>query len=209
MTDILRPELDRVAHAVIDKISQQTPVAGFSWEIRFYTSVSNTHEAPQNGVRNFTGDPDLPTGYPGFGGCVWIRYGDDHEKHLPGSEPFGGTRTYPGTGGSGGYNGPWTRTHSLWHKHRKILRDEFPEPSIYSWNYRFFLEDWPNLKKRVEQQRIVSALTGESEREIFNYLWIDPDYVERDRAMSYRILLATEPENLKQWQELQEESFDL
>lgn len=209
MTDIIRQELDRVAHAVIDKISQRQPVAGFSWEIRFYTSVSNTHEAPENGVRNFSGDPDLPTGYPGFGGRVWIRYGDDREKHLPGSEPFWGTRTYPGTGGSGGYNGPWTRTHSLWHKHRKILRDEFPEPSIYSWNYRFFLEDWPTLEKRVEQQRIISALTGESEREIWNYLWTDPKYVEQDRGMNQRILAAIPCNRIENGNKKTEASFDL
>ena len=190
MTDLIRPELDGIAHAVIDNISQQAPVAGFSWKIRFLPSVRNTHVAPENGVRNFLGDPDLPTGYPGVVGRVWIRYGNDREKHLPGSDPFWGTRTYPGTGGSGGYNGPWSRTHSLWHKHQKFLRDEFPEPSIYSWDYRFFLADWPNLEKRVEQQKIISALRGESDREIWDYLWTDPEYAELDRLMNERILAA-------------------
>lgn len=192
MTDIIRPELDKVAHAVIEKISQRVPVAGFSWQIRLYASVSNTHQAPQNGVQNFTGDPDLPIGYPGFVGRVWIRYGDDRPKHQPGSEPFWGTLTYTGTGGSGGYNGPWTRVRSLWHKHREILTGEFAEPSIHSWDYIFFLADWPDLEKRLDQQRIISALTGESEPGIFRYLWTDPEYVEQDRLMSERIL-ATVP----------------
>lgn len=187
MTDIISPELNRVAESVIHQISQVEPVAGFSWEIRLYNSVSNIHEAPQQGVRNFTQHPDLPTGYPGFRGRVWIRYADDRPKHLPGSQPFRGTLTYTGTGGTGSYNGPWRKTRSLWRKYSEILQAEFPKPAVYSWNYRFFLDDWPTLKKRVEQQQIMSALTGESERAIFRYLWEDPDYVEQDRRMMEKI----------------------
>lgn len=193
MTDIITEELQNVAECVIATASQHTSVAGFSWKVRFSESVRNTHSAPQSGVRNFTGDPDLPTGYPGFSGRVWIRYGDMPKRpgYMPGSDPFCRSLTYTGTGGSGGYNGPWTASYSQWHRHKNVLSPEFPEPMIYSWDYKFFLADWPELEKIVAQQRLLDSLVGENWAfEWHRYLWTDPEYIERDRKIDQKISLS-------------------
>lgn len=184
MSDLINQELDSVAESVIRTISKKIPVAGFSWQIRFRDRVSNTHSAPRKGVQKFVVDSELPLGYPGFMGRVWVRYAETCPSF--GSAPFRQTLTHTGSGGFGDYSGIWTRLYSMWYKHKEILSRDFPEPQIYSWDYRFFLADWPNLEKRVEQQQLLDVLTDEdslSFTRTHNYRWEDPVFIERDRLM--------------------------
>jgi len=172
--------LDELAEFVIKVINHQIEpnrVVGFKWNLRYTDQVSNTHSSPLEGVTNWGSDDDRPRGYPGFTGRVWIRY--DREPKSFGSEPFGRTTTHTGTGGYGSYSGPWTEISRYRYENRK--RKDYPEPQSYSWDYRFYLEDWPEIRRQVEQQQIWRALNG---REGFTmdheWEWHDPVTVRAD-----------------------------
>ena len=76
-------DLDDLGHCVIavlnsqyasnsirpNKNTKRIKVAGLMWEIEHQASVSNTHDAPLNGVTNWGGrKPGAPHGYPGWYG---------------------------------------------------------------------------------------------------------------------------------------------
>src|ERR1700727_2046995 len=115
--------LDELAHGVIKVIESQTTkiwngniylqhpikVLGFSWDIWYRSTVSNSHSAPEGKQTNWGGyKTDIPTSYPGWEGRVWIRYAPIKNGHHISSTPFCNTLTHPGTGGSGTYDGPWS-----------------------------------------------------------------------------------------------------
>ena len=148
-------------------------VLGFSWDIA-YRQVSNTHHCPLDGKTNWGGnEPNLPRSYPGWFGRVWVRYSSDAS-----SDPFPATRTHTGTGGGGSYDGPWKRISSAqYNKYgHKRTKNMYPSPCIYSWDYRFFDSDWPNLNKG----RIFDILKGNTGLEPHKFLREDPETVERD-----------------------------
>jgi len=161
--------------------SQRVKVAGFGWNINRGT-VSNTHDCPINGVTNWGGRNDnAPTGYPGWHGRVWVRYAEKNSSG--GSDPFPATLTYPGTGGFGGYNGPWERLYQDWYKHHRNKKKlTYAEPQIYSWDYRFFDEDWPDLY----QDHLIGALKNDLIRS-HSFVWFDPEVEAQDRAFIKRI----------------------
>lgn len=178
-------DLDQLARAVIGTIdlykdstrskTAKHKVVGFAWEIR-YGNVSNTHDCPIDGKSNWGGrDPDTPTSYPGWSGRVWIRYSNEHHNGF-GSDPFHDTLTYPGTGGWGGYEGPFQKISSArfaryGHTHPE---DSYPEPQVYSWDYRFYEADWPGVKEWVEKQKIIAGLTDRSFDNSHRFEWWDP-----------------------------------
>lgn len=151
--------------------TEQIKIAGFRWDIAHSDSVSNTHDCPIDGVTNWAGRvKDAPRGYPGWYGRVWIRYTNKPDSF--GSDPFHATLTYPGTGGFGGYNGPWDAVYSAWCKHEKA----FPEPQIYSWDYRFFDQDWPNLYKNNLFEIVKQIPMAQTN----TWQWFDPEVEEQD-----------------------------
>jgi hypothetical protein len=156
-------------------------VVGFAWDIA-YGEVSNTHDCPIKGKTNWgRRDKDAPTSYPGWRGRVWIRYGDEHRNGF-GSDPFGITLTYPGTGGWGSYSGPFqkiskARFARYGHRHNP---EDYPEPQIYSWDYRFYEDDWPAVKDWVEKQKVVAALTNTAPKTSHKFEWWDPAIRARD-----------------------------
>lgn len=174
-------DLDELAQCVINVINcyedrsrqkvVKPKVVGFSWDLLHGNSISNTHACPIDGVSNWGCDPKKPRGYPGWTGRVWIRY--DKPAVSFGSDPFRITCTYPGTGGWGGYNGPWETLYNAWYTryrgYKKPPRDAYPEPQIYSWDYRFFDADWPDL----EQMRMWDILSDRDGRD-HKFLWEDP-----------------------------------
>lgn len=145
--------LDELAHHVIQVISASNPVVGFSWDIRYSTRVSNSHAAPIQGHQNFMASDDLPRGYPGWAGRVWIRYAYDGLSDWPGpgSDPFYRTNTHTGSGGFGDYNGPWGELVEIHYKNRDAL-DVVERPSVFSWDYRIYEQDWPAVSAWREKQ---------------------------------------------------------
>lgn len=147
--------LNDVAEHVIDIInrnlkSEGAAVAGFAWDVR-HGDVSNSHDCPIDGVTNWGRKANKPTSYPGWNGRVWIRYSKPIKSF--GSEPFRNTLTYTGTGGWGSYNGPWAAVSTARYKNK----DAYPEPQIYSWDYRFFDSDFPGLETGRAFDRIRGA----------------------------------------------------
>ena len=162
-------------------------VVGFSWSMIHSTQVSNSHYAPINGKTHWSGrDSNVPRGYPGWQGRVWIRFNKDHDASWHdgfASDYFPATLTYPGSGGAGAYNGPWSAICSAWwnahQDDRKSIK--YPEPECLSWDYRFFDSDWPMLMEEYEKQRVWDIL-GDRDTAIptHNFLWEDPEIKAAD-----------------------------
>ena len=176
--------LDELVACVIKVINTVTPVKGFAWDIR-KGEPSNSHECPMDGVTNWSqGDKSLPTSYPGWGGRVWIRY-DSYTKdrgHF-GSNPFSQTLTYPGTGGFGAYGGPWQTISN--HKYQSWLKDKnvkTPEVLIYSWDYKFFDSDWPELY----YYELFNILNDNNRLRTHRFEWTDPAVLEEDNKFIER-----------------------
>ena len=119
---------------------------GLAWEISHSDSVSNSHSSPEGYSRNWSCDKTLPKGFPGWQGRVWVRYTNDFSNSF-GSDPFDRTLTYTGTGGDGGYDGPWStiiHTHFNRYGHGKT-DGMYPKINAYSWDFKIFDYDWPEL----------------------------------------------------------------
>ena len=137
-------------------------VVGFAWDIR-RGDVSNSHSAPEGYPENWGAKPGLPKAYPGWQGRVWIRYAK--EPYSFGSSPFDKTLTHTGTGGAGSYDGPWAgvcSAHYNRHGHRRG-KDQYPEPCVYSWDYRIFDYDWPALVEQTEKECVWNRIAGKPE----------------------------------------------
>lgn len=177
--------LDELAKCVIELInlypsrtSEKVRVVGFKWDIH-RGQVSNSHCQPINGVSNWGGDPKLPKSYMGWSGRVWIRYKKDFNTF--GSDPFRNTLTYPGTGGFGCYNGPWTKLMAARYEKKA---SKSTEPQVYSWDYRFFEDDWPGiLQDQLYKDMLFNAIknpdTSVNMHHVFE--WQDPEVVKSDR----------------------------
>lgn len=182
--------LNELAQGVIQVINSQpatrsgrgrrVQVAGLQWQIDF-GQVSNSHDRPIRGITNWGGRVHgAPRDYPGWHGRVWVRYAAPIDSF--GSDPWRSTLTYPGTGGFGSYDGPWTRLYSTWFRAGACRPRDWSEPQIFSWDFRFFLQDWPALERAIEAERISAILRDQK----FYYaqhrfLWEDPRILALDK----------------------------
>lgn len=200
--------LDEIAEATIAVLSQSTKVVGFAWNVHYERHSSNSHYAPINGVTNWGGrnSPDAPTGYPAMFGRVWIRY-ETNPEFMSLSDKFRDALSYPGTGGGGAYNGIWEPiSHAVYktrtfgrpnaHGHRKAIY-LYPQPDCYSWDYRFFLDDWPGLQSTILSES--QAFDEEQDKQVVwhklnvqyyrrleyslhhNFKWEDPEVLRKDK----------------------------
>ena len=177
--------MDELAECVIatinSKIKKESKVIGFSWDLNKHDCISNTHCSPVGYKTNWSGrDASSPRGYPGWCGRVWIRY----EHHLTGygNDPFSSTLTHPGTGGGGSYNGPW---ENIAHRHFKTFghkrHTSYPRPELYSWDYKLFDYDWPEVTSTFNKDKVFSILADEIFIQSHKFLWNDPATVEKDK----------------------------
>jgi len=175
-------ELAEFLIAVVNRQIHPNRIVGFVWEIRYSDQVSNSHSAPLEGVQNWSRTDVLPCGYPGFYGRLWVRYAEPSS----GSDSFYRVAAYTGTGGFGCFNGPWSHISQYRYQHRNI--ESYPEPQVYSWDFRFYIDDWPRISQHVERQRILWALQGGSPFIMDQkYHWEDPETVRSDRAFVRRV----------------------
>jgi hypothetical protein len=166
-------------------------VVGFKWDVRYNETVSNSHDCPLNGVTNWGNTyPDRPTSYPGFYGRVWIRY--QRELDLWGSDPLREGLTYPGTGGAGTYGGPWEKVSTLYWKRYGYKsvggKLRFKKPYVLSWDYRFYLDDWPLIQKYIENQQTFHQLQSKKFELKHVFEWYDEKTVERDKQLEEYII---------------------
>jgi hypothetical protein len=182
-------DLDELAQGVIQVINSQpatrsgrgrrVQVAGLQWQINF-GQVSNSHDRPIQGISNWDCRVHgARCHYPGWHGRVWVRYTRPIDSF--GSDPWRSTLTWTGTGGFGGYDGPWSGIAGLWYRAAREIQKQYPEPQIYSWDFRFFLQDWPLLERWVEAQRIEAILRGQKPPGLdHRFLWQDPEILALD-----------------------------
>jgi hypothetical protein len=90
-------------------------------DITHLNRVSNSHDAPRNHDTNWSGDPDKPTGYPGWHGRIEFKL--SHEVPGFASTLFESTGIHLGTGG-GIFN------------------------NRYGYGVTFFDLDWPGIEKQ-------------------------------------------------------------
>lgn len=199
--------MDEVAQHTINTINRhlkkkKARVVGFAWQLT-RQPVSNSHYSPLNEVRNWGRDSELPSDYPGWSGRVWIRY----SKPLNGfgSAPFDSTLTYPGTGGWGSYDGPWDSICRAHYKRYRLLKkaekNMYPEPQCYSWDYRFFLSDFPDLEQALAVQdhqdaaedafKVIAGQTVSRSRMRHEFKWNDPDVLAADTEFLKTALEST------------------
>jgi hypothetical protein len=189
--------LDELARCVIHMIESQEnvdlirrknrsvkkmhKVLGFAWDIRYSDSVGNSHSSPEGYSQNWRRKENVPMGYPGWSGRVWIRYSEEYR-----GAPFNKTLTHTGTGGSGGYGGPWAQIGSVRFNRYKSLqqipKDAYPEPKIYSWDYKFYDLDWPAVALWVEQQKVWGELSDQPWQNRHKFCWEDHDTLVADSA---------------------------
>jgi len=167
------------------KIYHGLNVVGLRWQVSYNHNVSNTHNCPLSGVTNWQCENDKPRGYPGFSGRIWVRY----EKHLDmwGSE---GIEKYLGHTGSGGATegGPWSHIAKEYYTYygarkRNKNNQPFNEPVIYSWDYRFYIDDWPLIAKMVEQKQTFELLKSTKFKMDHTFMWYDENTAQRDLEM--------------------------
>jgi hypothetical protein len=127
------------------------------FNLRWNPNVSNSHSCPHNGVQNWGGKDDKPTGYPGWSGRVeWIvKWPEEWDGWYLGSDLFangtfrsGRQRAHTGTGGGGGmhYN----------KKHKCHVQS-------FGYDFRIFAADWPGLARYLAKQQFVEVLQGRRE----------------------------------------------
>lgn len=149
-------------------------VVGFSWNLTYSNRISNTHSAPK-GKRSNWGcyDKDLPIGYPGFSGRIWVRY-ENHPVSF-GSSPFENTCVHTGTGGAGNYDHQKWSALKLYTKNRK-LADEIWH--TYSWDVKIFVEDFPELEEAITFEILKGDFENGSTRRTYQYNWEDNEQLE-------------------------------
>jgi len=154
--------LDEVAETVIAILNKKSNncVLGFSWDLKREEKINNSHSAPLSGVINWSRrDPHAPAGYPGWQGRVWVRY--KVEPRYSGWETFAGTRTHVGTGGFGSYAGPWAAVgQKRYDMHVRKKSANIPKICYYSWDYRIFESDWPELALNYQREKMWQRLGG-------------------------------------------------
>lgn len=155
----MKTYLDNFAHSIMGKINDgliDNKLLGFEWDINHYYNVSNTHGAPKNGVMNFRGDPDKPTGYQGFHGRVWFLTEKEHlPKNVFNNFPLSDTHT--GSGGGGYYNNTQWESYVMWyHRYGSMVKETYPYG--YAYEFYFFFDDFPELYDVIEEERLIRRL---------------------------------------------------
>lgn len=198
--------IEQLSHIIIDSVNSKShrtnaKLVGFAIDCAWSDRVSNSHNAPFGERTNFTRDPKLPTGYPGWTGRVWVRY-DHAERNGFGSDPLRGTGLHTGTGGFGSYDGLWKQLHSMIHNSRSRFWPDVNayskvEPQIYSWDCRIFAQDFPELYDVYAQRKMFCLLKGLPTDQRMSYVWEDPATKKSDLKIMQMIKDAVASDTLQ------------
>jgi hypothetical protein len=165
--------LDEVAKAIIATArANGHALTGFAWQLHYKSRLSNSHSAPLDGVRNFTGQPHLPSGYPGLTGRIWIRLEKQDKCHFA-SDLLNETCAHPGSGGAGSYSGPWDTMYK-----------ECPNEKLrlFSYELKLWVSDWPNIERIINRQMLFPALKQQAFSYAHSFEWTDPEVLARDNV---------------------------
>jgi len=180
--------LDEVFDSVIAIVNDQcrlnnepdVEVVGLEIALTYTPEVSNTHECPLLGTTNWGGnDKTAPRNYPGFQGFICIRYNKDNESFM--DHYLGHTLTHTGSGG-GGHTGPWGKIKTAYYDAPRHIQKTFERPEILRWDYKIFLDDFPELAGWVNKQMTSDMLVhGEINPITFNRTWHLKEQVQADK----------------------------
>lgn len=189
--------LDELGHALIKMINANdipTPwgkkktaratCVGLEWDIKWTDRVPSGYDAPEGckpGWLSRNDGLESTQNYPGWVGRVWVRYANEKSRGFGfGSDPFNNTLTYTGTGGFGSYDGPWNRILKVrYHNHRTY---PYPEPNVYSWDFRIFAQDWPLIAEEFDKDRAWHILSGKPWiHSKHSFSWNDLEQEQRDQ----------------------------
>lgn len=114
-----------------DKIRDSFTIKITSLKLTYSDTVCNSHSCPHNGVTNwnratFKDGTPKPNGYPGFSGRITFK--TSHQPYSFASDILKSTRIHTGSGGGQGTN-------------------------TYSYDVKFFLDDWPGIAARIQEDR--------------------------------------------------------
>lgn len=178
----------RVADNYFIEMGEDNCILSLSIDVRYSDSVSCSHHAPLGERTNWSGDKSRPSNFPGFAGRITVRY--KNRPHTFGSVPLKPSLTHTGTGGWGSFERGDQELCKAWSElHSRRLRNKifpWPEPVFYSWDYRFFLQDFPAFQKRFEKMQVINILQDEtlSENDLrSNAYWQDPETGRADHRM--------------------------
>jgi len=137
-------------------------------ELMWSDGVPNVDACPRNGVKNWSGNPDLPKSYPGWWGTVWINYNKNPAGWA--SSPLDANRIYTVPSGSGFSNSPWYRLKDALDKKRYRL-----ELHCFSYSCKIFAADYPELVKIYNIERSLEILEGVGNDRQCNFTWETPE----------------------------------
>lgn len=177
--------LDELGNTIVKILTYESDgsLIGLKWDLR-HRDVANTHSCPIDGVENWhqRHTDGLPTNYKGWVGRIWIRLENELPETTFASELFDKTLTYVGTGGGGCYNGPWSEIYGHWASTERNSR--FKKPILYSWDYRFYDDDWPEVTASLMKRKSFNALASSDEDlDKHIYFWENPAARIRDENM--------------------------
>lgn len=156
---------------------------GLKLDVGWSDRISNSHSSPQNGVQNFNSSNNLPRGYPGWSGRVWIRYAQ--EARPWGSDSLLQVLLHTGTGGAGAYGGPWQDISSdLYAADPKRYNRDM---HLYSWDCKIWASDHPELwdlhrqmQETLELDNAQRAIQGENPLMLPKITWCWQSQQARD-----------------------------
>ena len=124
---------EKVVKQINSNIQKANEVVLFKWNIQHTEKVSNSHNCPIEGVKNFARSTPFPKSYPGWTGRVWLVLKKDTLSF--GSDPLKNTHVHFGSGGYGYYDLTEKLNHGQSYEHYYPL----------SWDFRVFQDDWKCL----------------------------------------------------------------
>jgi hypothetical protein len=87
-----------------------------------------------------------------------------------------------------GYGGPWekiAKLHFNRYKYVKLGKTDYPRPEIFSWDYKIFDADWPQLNV-LKEYMYLTCLKKFEDLPVpdltHNFLWEDPETKAKDEA---------------------------
>lgn len=174
--------MQELFEAIIATINAKRPnmIIGLAFKMEYSPKVSNSHAHPHNGVGNFNRKDDLPLYYPGFEGRIWFRTSRSFDGFS--SSLMNEVMVHTGTGGGGGYGGPWENigTHVY-----KLRQECFKVDNIHTFSYdcRIFLDDFPAISNNITKQITYDVLNDKQSKIEFWHSWTDEKVLERDKKI--------------------------
>jgi len=167
--------LDELGHCIVAVANHDNKnLDGIAWGIEYDPKVSNSHECPELGQKNWARNGELPMYYPGFRGRLWVRSSEYYKEPFL-SSLLDGTLTYMGSGSGGATSGPWKKYYYSQH---------IPNIRLGCYEFKFFLDDWPIISNMIGKKELFRTLNDDDRLRLHhNFLWESDEAITIDRKV--------------------------